>query len=79
MAKKAVGDRLASKGKIIGVANVLTSTEVDPQETRVVDVYTVQVDVETPLTWAKLAKIFDGWKITDLTLLKPALAGSEAA
>lgn len=78
-AKRAVGERLASRGKIVGITNILTHAEPHPSESRPVTHYTVLVDVQASVTLHRLAKIFDAWKVVQLGSLKPALAGVETA
>lgn len=61
--------------------DVLTYAELDPNphEVRLVNLYAVQVDVETRLTQERLVKIFDAWKVFRLSLSESALAESGAA
>jgi hypothetical protein len=78
LARKAVGERLASKGRIVRVGPVLTSTEPDPTGAKSVEACTVQLEIQTFLPQEKLGKLFDPWKIAAVTVSKPALAGSGA-
>jgi hypothetical protein len=80
LARKAVNERLGSKGRVIAIAGITKSSLVHRTEVRGITHYNALVDVEAWIPTQKLGKLFDGWKIVaDSDLSKPASAGDEAA